>query len=251
MRLVQAPNSQAILDSWDDPSLDWSDPAVRIAYRERFLYRPDRQDEDVLTLRRTEIVRIKRDPYYWLQRWVWTLDTHDREQPIKPFPDRPYIRRAVDVWRDENLLLVPKSRQIMASWTFVALYVHDTAYNVGRFNFFQSKKEEDADALLDRGEFILRLCPQWQLSAWEKTYCNLKFKEMESLIKAVPQGGHQLRMYTASGILIDEAAFQPELEDCWTALKPALDGGGRVTMVSSANPGFFERLVNDKMEMAE
>jgi len=58
-------------------------------------------------------------------------------------------------------------------------------------------------------------------------------------------------MHTASGIFMDEAAFMFEVESAFTAAKPSIDGGGRITMVSSANPGFFESMVNDKTMDAE
>ena len=59
---------------------------------------------------------------------------------------------------------------------------------------------------------------------------------------AIPQGGDVLRQHTASGLLIDEAAFQPDLEASIRAAQPMLKGGGRIDVVSSANPGYFELL---------
>src|SRR3990167_9297114 len=72
-------------------------------------------------LQQIERVRCSRNPKYWLwgdgvrhDGYVFTLDTKDISRPIKRFPKKPYLEYLVDLWFTEPLLLVPKSRQIMA-----------------------------------------------------------------------------------------------------------------------------------------
>lgn len=168
--------------------------------------------------------------------------------PKKKFPDKEYLRELCNLWYREPLLLVPKSRQILATWLFTACYLWDSQFYQNRLNFFQSKKEEDADRLIQRAKFIYDNQPLWikALFPAEYTYCHLRFKYGSSEIWGVPQGGDQLRQYTASGIFSDEMAFQTEAEDAYTAAKPTINGGGRFTGVSSANPGFFHFLVSNK-----
>jgi hypothetical protein len=82
------------------------------------------------------------------------------------------------------------------------------------------------------------------------TYCHLDFyrmgdKERKLALNrmwAIPQGGDVLRQHTASGLFIDEAAFQPDLAASIRAAQPMLKGGGRIDCVSSAEPGYFEEL---------
>jgi hypothetical protein len=57
-----------------------------------------------------------------------------------------------------------------------------------------------------------------------------------------------LRQHTASGLLIDEAGFQPELQNSIRAAQPMLDGGGRIDVVSTANPGYFELLCEGRIK---
>lgn len=194
-----------------------------------------------------EFERCKRDPWHWLNNWVWTLDTHDKKDPVKKFPDAEYLKYTVDVWQSESLLLIPKSRQMMLTWLIVALYLWDAQFHPGRYIFFQSKKEKDADNILKRAIFIYNNQPYFLKQQNIQKYCKLEFPKINSEISAIPQGGDQIRMHTASGVFIDEAAFQHQAEEAFTALKPSIDGGGKVTMVSSANPGFFEMLVHDKV----
>ena len=191
--------------------------------------------------------KCRRDPIHWLENWVWTLDAHDSIEPVRRFPKRDYLRRLTQIWQNEKLLLIPKSRQMMVSWLITALYLHDAQFNPGRFIFFQSKKEKDADSLVDRAKFIYNNQPWFLREPAKQVYCELAFPRINSVIRGIPQGGNQIRMHTASGIFMDEAAFMYEADEAFTAAKPSIDGGGRITMASSANPGFFEMLVNDRI----
>jgi hypothetical protein len=168
----------------------------------------------------------------------------------------------VEWWLETKMNLWEKSRQIMASWTFCALYLHDTQFisAVGgrRLNFIQSKKEEDSDALLRRCYFIYEHQEPWLKGMYpaEYSYCHLRFyrpgdrerKLAVGELWAIPQGGDVLRQHTASGLFIDEAAFQPDLEASIRAAQPMLKGGGRIDCVSSAEPGYFQELCEDKVK---
>ena len=98
----------------------------------------------------------RRSPLIWLfgapglPAQVRTRDEHDPDFEAKPFPDKPYIREMVRLWQAHRMNIWEKSRQVMASWTLCALYLHDTQFGTNRLNFIQSKKELDSDALLRR-----------------------------------------------------------------------------------------------------
>jgi len=137
---------------------------------------------------------------------------------------------------------------MLMTWLFSGCYLWDTQFKQGRLNFFQSKKEEDADRVIQRAWHIYTHQPAWikQMFPAEYTYCHIKFKYGDSEIWGVPQGGDQIRSHTASGILSDEMAFQPDAEDAYGGALATIKGGGRFTGVSSANPGFFHYLVSNK-----
>jgi hypothetical protein len=52
---------------------------------------------------------------------------------------------------------------------------------------------------------------------------------------------------TLSGVLGDEVAFWDDPLATYIALRPTIEGGGRLTLISSASPGFFESLVHDRL----
>jgi len=140
------------------------------------------------------------------------------------------------------------------SWANIALYLWDTMFHVGRYNAFVSRKEESADELVKRAEFIYdnipeSVIPKDLLPRKESKFCHLAFPEIESRIQGFPQGADQLRQFTFSGILGDEMAFWSDAQKMYAASIPTLEGGGRFTGVSSPAPGFFKALVFDKLEL--
>jgi len=187
-------------------------------------------------------------PWTWIRDQVFTRDEHDKNNPVKRFPDKEYLRYICDLWYKTPLLLIPKSRQMLITWLISACYLWDTQFGENRLNFFQSKKEEDADRIVQRAWFIYNRQEEWikKMFPAEYRYCHLVFPRGGSEIWGVPQGGDQIRSHTASGIFSDEMAFQPDAEDAYTGSLPTIKGGGRFTGVSSANPGFFHYLIGNK-----
>src|ERR1700730_3750666 len=76
----------------------------------------------------------KRNPMTWLlgdkyaPAQVFTHDEHDPSVAPKPFPDKAYIRQMIEWWLSIKMACWEKSRQMMASWLFCALYLHDAQF---------------------------------------------------------------------------------------------------------------------------
>lgn len=198
--------------------------------------------------------RYREDPWAFACDCVFTLDPQDQKNPIKPFPkDLEYLRLYFKVWMKERLVGVPKSRRLFMSWSNIVLYLWDTMFHMGRHNAFVSKKEDDADNLIERAKFILEHIPEDKIPKelipkWDKTFCMLEFSETSSKIQAFPSGSDQLRAYGFSGILNDEMAFQEDAKQMYASTFPTIENGGRFTAISSPKKGFFEQLVFDTIE---
>lgn len=199
--------------------------------------------------------RVREDPWYWATLMVRTKDEVDRHAPIKPFPKNfDYLRLYFKMWQQFPRMAVPKSRRMFLSWSTIILYLHDTLFGVGRFNAFVSKKEDDSHALVERAKFILdnldySVIPQDLIPKHEFKFCQLRFPEIDSKIQGFPEGADQLRQHTLSGIMADEAAFWNDAQKMYSASMPTLEGGGRITMISSPGPGFFKKLVFDQLDL--
>ena len=205
-----------------------------------------------------------RDVWSFLTDCVFTLDQVDAEHPIKPFPiDLDYLRFLVDVWQNPHhrKLAIPKSRRMTCSWSFIAAYLWDTAFKAGRFNGFVSKKEDDAGELVARAEFILEHIPEWRIpkallpavknGKMSKQPPVLEFLDINSKLQGFPEGADQLRQFTLSGILGDECAFWKDAQKFYSASKPTLDGGGRMTLISSRSPSFFKKICYDRFDASD
>lgn len=199
------------------------------------------------------------NPWAFLSQCVLTLDQVSQDNPIKPFPSYlEYLKFLCMLWQKEKLLAVPKSRRMVCSWNFIALYLHDAIFNSGRFHGFVSKKEDDAGDLIARAEFIYNRIPEWRIprallprlknGKMSKQPPLIEFEEINSKIQGFPQGADQLRQFTLSGILGDECAFWDQAQAFYSASKPTLDGGGRMTLISSRSPGFFKKIVFDQLD---
>lgn len=209
------------------------------------------RDRDILG----NLRRYREDPWEFFKDCVFTLDPKDRIKPIKSYPAHfEYLKLFTRIWQKENLICVPKSRRMFMSWQCVALYTWDTLFYEGRHNAFVSKKELDADALLDRAKFILDHIPPDKLPRecmpkFKKTYTLLEFPETLSKIQGFPSGADQLRMHGFSGILNDEMAFQDNAHEMYASSFPTIENGGRMTAISSPAKGFYYDLVFDNLDM--
>lgn len=204
-------------------------------------------------------LKCKADPWHFLTTCVYTQDQVDRANPIKRYPaDLEYLQLFVRYWQKYNQVAVSKSRRMIMSWTCIPLYLWDTVFHPGRFNAFVSKKEDDAADLISRAEFIYHhipeecipkaLLPKIRGGKMSKQPPLLDFEDIHSKIQGFPMGAHQMRQYTLSGILGDECGFWDEAQKFYANSKPTTDGGGRMTLISSRSPGFFKKIVYDKID---
>lgn len=199
--------------------------------------------------REVEWARICEDPLYFIEEHCFTLDEHDALEPYKRVPRKAYIHEAMRVWQEESRLLIPKSRQVMISWMMVLCHLWLGMTKRGQLIFFQSKKEEDADKLVDRAWGVYQRLPEWMRKRVPAVHskCNLKFPGNDSRIQGIPEGMDQIRSNTASAIFSDESAFQPEFGSAFAAAQPAVEGGGRFTAASSSKVGEFWDLTESEV----
>lgn len=199
-------------------------------------------------------MRYKNDPWAFLIECCYTKDGNDRATPVKTLPDKDYLRLYCYTWQRYPLVAVPKSRRMTISWVTIGLYVWDTMFNRARHNAFVSKKEEDADVLVKKAQFMVDNIPRDKIPEelipkYRSKFNLLDFYEIESKIQGFPQGADQLRQFTLTGIFGDESAFWEQAQLFYAASLPTIDGGGRMTLVSSPAPGFFKKLVFDALDI--
>lgn len=184
-----------------------------------------------------------------MTNWVLTENAHFKSStPFEPFPNEEALYYVTRIWQVEPKTAWPKSRQVMMTWLFCCLYLHDFEFNPSRLNFVQSKKEDDSDEVLERAWLVYQKQPLF-IRNWQpvkRTHCLMRAERNRSRLWAIPEGAEHLRSYTGTGLLSDETVYQDDVEKMLTAAGPALGDKGKLTMISSAGPSAFEQIVFDK-----
>lgn len=185
------------------------------------------------------------DPWTFISEFARTIDEHDQENPVgKPFPRKAYIRLLCRFWKEVDVGFIEKSRQIMCTWTVATLDLWDVMFNKGRRIYIQSKKQEDANDILERARFVYdqliatefpNLPVVKTTGAKSGTNTEMEFQANKSTLIAIPQGGDVVRGPTTSRLSADEVAFQPEAADAYRAILPSIKGGGHYLGFSTAN----------------
>lgn len=200
------------------------------------------------------LIRYRQSVWAFLSEAVFTLDPTDQQNPVKQYPfHKTYLKWIAEQMVEEPLLAIVKHRRMVITWTMCGVFLWDAIFFEGRFNAIVSKKEEDSDELVRRCKFIYESIPRSVLPVkptMHYKYTELTFPEISSTIKGVAQGPDQLRQYTCSRVGGDEMGFWPHARQTFTAMKPTLEGGGKVTLISTRYPGFFQDLVTDMLDAA-
>jgi hypothetical protein len=216
------------------------------------------------------------DVWRWIVDCVTTVDELDAVTPIKPFPTHvcpscaryaggdatpsccpgcrgvmhplTYLATIARQWQSMTppLLLIPKARRMRLTWLLVACHVWLALQRPHANVFFVSSKEAKSGELIERAQGILTRLPA--LGGGGQRLRPLSDPpsirlENGSLLLGVAEGADQLRQYTATAILADEFGTWAWPRQAYTAMRPTIDGGGRLTLLSSAWPGTWAEMV--------
>lgn len=178
---------------------------------------------------------------------------------IRPFTLMEYMPPLVDMWTREQYMAVEKSRDVLATWTFIALATWDVMFHSGRQHIVISRDAEATMEIVVRSKIIYDNTPNFLRNAIGraqfnkatsksgefKVYRNGDDEVADSEILGFPMGADQIRGLHPSMVFLDECAFQGLAEESYAAIKPAIMMGGKALLLSSANRSWFERVCRD------
>lgn len=191
-------------------------------------------------------------PLYWPWNCTETFDNHWLQKgldgPYHTFPRLPYLPWLFSRMVTEPILFIPKSREMMVSWSVMAFAVWLCQMFERTHVLVQSQKLEKAEELVKGRE-----PPGYSRTLWERQPQWLKDRHPlatrlddlpadrmawanGSAIQAVGKGADQVRMYHPTLFIMDEAAHLDEAEASFGAAIPVCK---RIIVVSSAGPGWF------------
>lgn len=203
--------------------------------------RRDQQAHDrIWELCGKDVASWEAGPLLWLTRYTKTEDTHWRQKgtpPKAPFPKKDYLRYLLEPMISEDVLFVPKSREMMTSWLSCG-YI---AWMIQWFPvqwIIQTQKQEKVIDLINYCRILCREQEPWMKERnplVQDTQDRLRFKGGGQVI-GVPSGADQFRSYHPYGVFFDEAAFLTDFERAFCTVKPVAK---KILAVSSVAPGFF------------
>lgn len=189
--------------------------------------------------------------FIWNHHFAKSKDPKCPDQPIRAFPNYPYLEEADRIWLDNRFTVWAKSRRLFFTWRFVGNYLWDAITHGARYTFFQSRELSDAGLAIEYA-LLWRAWFMWgELPRCVRPRCNVRkkdsllyFPDTGSTIRAVSADFDAFRTYGATGILLDEVAMQQHPELAFAAARPAVEEFGRLTGVSTPNgENFFHGVV--------
>lgn len=164
-------------------------------------------------------------------------------------PFRLWPSQVAVVWAlmTTRLIVILKARQLGISWICCAYILWRCLFQRGQMVLVFSKGQDEADEMIRRVKALYERLPDWLLSSCPtlvKDNTSLLAWSNRSRVKSLPATKNAGRSFTASVVVIDEAAFQAWADALFTALKPTIDAGGQLIILSTANGigNLFHRL---------
>jgi len=173
----------------------------------------------------------KRSPEYFIHHYVQIFDNLSREWI--PFQLWEAQKEALHTITGNKLTVWLKTRQVGASWVCVAYALWNASFNPIAQVSLTSLRETEANHLLERIVGIYnRLPPHLQMPLVKLNTSEMSFAN-GSAIRAFPTGRGD--SYAGTLAIIDEADLVPDLEVILGSIKPTIDAGGKLILLSRAN----------------
>lgn len=137
-----------------------------------------------------------------------------------------------------RLVLILKSRQLGVSWICCWYVLWLCFWQAGKLALLLSRGQDEANEMLRRVRVLYERLPEWIRQAGPSVV-KLNTEEIAwsngSRVQSLPASPGSGRSYTASVAIMDEAAFMAYASEVYTAMKPTIDAGGQLIILSTAN----------------
>lgn len=144
---------------------------------------------------------------------------------------------SLDVIDDNQLSIILKSRQIGLTWLVLAYTIWTMIFRPIASVLIFSRRDTDAIYLLstDRLRGIYDRLPEWMKVGHESTTDNAHEWTIAngSTARSFPTNAGD--SYTATLAIVDEADLSPDLNALLRAVKPTIDNGGKMVLLSRAD----------------
>jgi hypothetical protein len=165
-------------------------------------------------------------------RYGWLYNATERAWlPFHLWPAQATTLRRM---ADERMLVMLKARQLGISWLCLTYALWLLIYHAPATVLLFSLREAEAVELLERLRGMYARLPRWMQAR--------RVIRESGTVFALSNGSRGLafstrsgRSYTATLALVDEADFVPELGTFLNGVKPTIDAGGKLFLVSTSD----------------
>ena len=182
-----------------------------------------------------EVKRCKGDFVYFCKTYCHILATADKSGAWELFdlwPAQEEVARALPLHR---AIVMLKARQLGFTWLIVAYALHQLLFfPIATVLLFSKRDDEAAELLEFRLREMYERLPDWMRQTKLKSPAahKIKFPNGSRVMAFATTGG---RSYTATLAVIDEADYVPDLDRMLSAIKPTIDAGGQLILLSTSD----------------
>lgn len=184
-----------------------------------------------------EYLKCERDPCYFLRTYVKIEVKADDGEGGEwiPFDLWPAQEDVIGQLRANRLVVILKARQLGQTWMMLGYYLWKMLFRPGSAIGLWSRRLPEAIELLDRRLKGMHA----RLPAWLQAK---SFEEDNKTVWELSNGSRAMAFTTSSGdsytftdALVDEADLCLDLGRMMDAVKPTIDGGGSMVLLSKSN----------------
>ncbi len=181
---------------------------------------------------RAEWLRCSLDVAYFTLRYVHIYNA--TAQAWLPFDLWPAQVAALRTIAAERLLVILKARQLGLSWLALAYALWLMLVQAPSTVLLFSLREAEAVELLARLRGIYARLPGW-LQARRQVEASATRWQLSNGSHAIALSTRGGRSYTATLALVDEADYVPDLGHFLSGVKPTVDAGGKLLLISTSD----------------
>lgn len=177
-----------------------------------------------------EVVRCFSDPIYFVDRYCQIAD--NIEAGWIPFRLWGFQRDVVRKLETSQLLIVLKARQLGLTWLCLSYVLWLCIFQPQQNILLFSRRDEEAKHLLERLRGMWGQLPRWFHGDIDVVTSNSHSWSLTngSVVRAFPTTAGD--SYTATFVVVDEADLIPDLRRLMASVKPTIDAGGKMVLLS-------------------
>ena len=183
--------------------------------------------------RAIEMAKCSISPGYFVDEYGFIDDPNKKGNEWYRFKLWPAQREAIQLIHNNDKVIVLKARQLGVTWIMIGYALWLMVFKPGSMILLFSKTSDDARELMRRLTGMWERLPDWLKPVSEKELEQQLILKNRSRAKSFTTTKHSGRSFTASFVLIDEAAFIGFLKQLLNAAEETADDGGKLSVIST------------------